>query len=707
MNILICGQGSSFCSQIIWRLNKEQHEVYLISGSADCENVSAPVFQEYHFSYSNENILKTVATADPRVMVIMGASDTLYSWNNSDRDAIDYLKGLSSLLVSAKKAGVKRVIYISSIEAAAGITRSKTRDLVLAQAEKLCFGFADDRLEVIAVRLPGIAGGSNTRSADGVFSSFARAYFKDGNIQCIPGKQHLALHYKDAAEIFCRLILNEDLPDPVNELLTDDSLDYKIYQFKGLCFTEKELAAQFLETGSRPDAKITEIRISDSSTELPPFGATHEDLFLFSPHHYLDEIVQDISTQETGSTTHKNAVVAREKSEKHFMPLIEVLIIGFLTCLLTSYIRTTWVGENFSFFIIYILLFGATYGVPFGLLAAIVASVGELLLTAGGISAEQFRTYDYFLHVLQFISTGVLTGYMRDKYKRRNLTLEEGNRYLSSELNDVIEINDGNLYVKDIYEKRLLSYQNSLGRIYDLTTQLDFLDARKVIFQAVRVIREMLEVDDVAIYLASHRSSYFRLSATSSARAAGQGKSMHFDKDNFCYAAISQHEIYQNHAFDPHIPTFAGAVYQDENPIAIIMVWSDDLTKVNMYESNLFAILCRLIEKSITRSELYESALREDSYIEGTLIMNEEAFRKIFEIYQDGRKQGLLPFVFLRLDLNGKDPSEIQTMIRDTDVLGIMDGAIHVILSYSNDEDAAFVIDRFKENGIGAEIVRE
>ena len=41
------------------------------------------------------------------------------------------------------------------------------------------------------------------------------------------------------------------------------------------------------------------------------------------------------------------------------------------------------------------------------------------------------------------------------------------------------DINDSNVYIKNIYEKRLVSYKNSLSRLYEVTSELDFLEHDK------------------------------------------------------------------------------------------------------------------------------------------------------------------------------------------------------------------------------------
>ncbi|MFR5915624.1 MAG: hypothetical protein ACLUGJ_11545 [Blautia wexlerae] len=67
------------------------------------------------------------------------------------------------------------------------------------------------------------------------------------------------------------------------------------------------------------------------------------------------------------------------------------------------------------------------------------------------------------LGILQIlVVSGVIVGHMKDKYRRKNGDLEDEKKYYQSELVDMTRIYDGNRYVKEIYEKRIVNYENSM-----------------------------------------------------------------------------------------------------------------------------------------------------------------------------------------------------------------------------------------------------
>ena len=307
---------------------------------------------------------------------------------------------------------------------------------------------------------------------------------------------------------------------------------------------------------------------------------------------------------------------------------------------------------------------------------------------------------------------GFVVGHMRDKYRRKNGDLEDEKKYYQSELVDMTRIYDGNRYVKEIYEKRIVNYENSMVRVYEASSQLDFWEPQKVIFQAVDVARELMGIDDVAIYITGSNTGYLRLAAASSEEARQMGKSIHADENFFMGRQLGERTVYRNRDLESSLPSYACGIYDRENLNAIIMLWTKDLTKINLYESNMLALICRLIEASMNHAATYWNRLA-NQYIEGTNVLKEEEFDKMYQICQEGSKQNKLEYTALRvpgpyLQSRGAEGyTQIASLIRQTDIIGERDGDICILLMNTNEKEADYVIQRFQnagvrvENGIG------
>lgn len=710
MNILICSKNSVFCSQIIQRLKKERHEIYLITGwagTASQEQEKSGAFQEYRFTYSNEYLSRIMKNANPDLLLILGAFDPLYNWRDEQKQSIEYISGITNLLMAAKNSGVGRVVYLSTLEVFQGNAQEaigratvpvpeSLRLRTLVRAEALCSEFSDEGMPISIVRLPLVYGGSEKLQGQDVCLRMVNEYLESGEIHCRPFEEHAAMYLGDAVEVVCVLAQMEK-PE-------------ELYQLRGHVFSEDWLAQQLLSTNLKEGATVVKEEGEAFPNPVTRVTDTQEDELHFRMKYSMQEGLDKLC--ETCMQVQKKAQ-KQQKKEKSFwsnwgMPILESVLLFCAIHIISLLLHNTWVGENLNLYVLYVLAIAVTYGTGHALFATVLSAGAQLSLFVMDNSLSAVLTdYGFFIGVLQMLAIGVMGGYMRDKYKRKNQDLADENGYLSSELSDITRINDSNLVVKDIYEKRLVSYKNSLAKIYEITSELDFMESRKVIFRAVHVISQLMEMKDVAIYISSRHSSFFRLAAASTELASSAGKSLRYDESSYLYGAISQREVYQNQRMEENKPTFAGGVYEEDQVTAIIMVWTSELEKINLYQSNLLVLLCRLIEKAIHRAVLYEESVYQNSYLEGGRIMKEDAFKTVIDTFREGKSQGLLSYTLLELELGDKQPAVIEKLVRDTDVIGMRSGKPCVLLANSGVQDAQFVIKRFEENGVVPRIADE
>jgi hypothetical protein len=210
-----------------------------------------------------------------------------------------------------------------------------------------------------------------------------------------------------------------------------------------------------------------------------------------------------------------------------------------------------------------------------------------------------------------------------------------------------------------------------MSRLYEVTSALDYLEPQKVIFQAVTVISRLMDSQDVAIYIGGGHSKYYRLAAATTSKARQLGKSFALEEGTQILDSLINKEIYRNKNLASGMPTMSGATYNESRITAVIMVWTDSLEGTTIYQSNLLAMLCRLIEKSILRAYDFMEALQEESYYAESRIMKEEAFEKTLSVYKEGKERDLLEFSILVVELGENKEEELKAaeqIVRDTDL---------------------------------------
>ena len=706
MKILICNNYGDICIRLIERLKKEKQEIYLITGSQETQKNSA--FQTYAFPYGSESIPRIFNNVRPDIMIVMGCFDPLYSWRDEQKQSVEYISGLSNLILAAKHAGVRQIVYASTLDVyeqngreeivketlpLAGSLRLKT----FLQAERLLSEFAEESFEMSVLRFPEIYGKLDYDRFD-VCQRMVRECVENQKGTYYPGIYHRILYMDDAVECMMQCVFREKTES--------------MYWIRGEEYKEEQIVDTLKKISEKSGSPVEWESCSLEAEEVPHRLELDHKLCGY-------DLVRIKYPMETGlehlyhQCRQKNIKENKKKQlkesawEKVMIPALETVGLFILIVLLSRWLSHTWVKDSLNLYLIYVVIIAATYGIAHGLFASALSSVFQIAVLVSSSGIQVFSNdYSVFVGILEIVVVGVLTGFMRDKYKRKNNDLSDENTYLSSELKDIEKINDSNAYVKQIYEERLVNYKNSMAKLYEITAQLDFMESRKVMFGAIKVIMNMMDTKDVSIYVSSKKSGYYRLNASGSEKAAGLGRSLCIDHSSSLYRTISKKEVFVNREMNPDYPVYAGATYSGEEIEAVIMIWVEDLNKINLYYTNMVALLCRLIEKAVTRAILYEQSIFRDACLEGTEVLNETAMAKAIQTCQEGRNQGLLEYVILETGI--KDASvfeQVRRYIRDTDVLGLHEGTLWILLTNTKTEDAQYVIARIEQAGLSSQIV--
>ena len=143
--------------------------------------------------------------------------------------------------------------------------------------------------------------------------------------------------------------------------------------------------------------------------------------------------------------------------------------------------------------------------------------------------------------------------------------------------------------------------------------------------------------------------------------------------------------------------------------IAIIVINEMPFKALNLYQMNLFRTLSVLITSSIVKANAYEEAVRDGKYIDQTDILISSEFKKLVNIREEERKQGLSDYCLLKVECNSDILGvyeKIYNMLRNTDSFGVTEqNELMVLLGNTQEKDAEYVLKRFKDRGINASIV--
>ena len=286
---------------------------------------------------------------------------------------------------------------------------------------------------------------------------------------------------------------------------------------------------------------------------------------------------------------------------------------------------------------------------------------------------------------------------------------QEQNDYLTGQLNDIQDINKSNVRVKDALEVQIVNQNGSIGKLYNITAQLDQYTPEEVLFYAAAMLSQLMESKDVAIYAVSN-SDYARLSASTSDRARELGNSIRYAEMEDMYREISQRKVYINRTMDSRYPLMANAIFEEEKMQLILMVWGISWEHMTLGQANLLTVVSYLIQNAVLRANRYLDALETQRYVKGTKVMETEAFSGLVHAYLEAQKKDLTVCTLLKVDVEAGRQDEagqaLAAKLRQSDYIGTMkDGRLYALLSNTSSTDAQIVMERFKQVGYVSEMV--
>ena len=211
-----------------------------------------------------------------------------------------------------------------------------------------------------------------------------------------------------------------------------------------------------------------------------------------------------------------------------------------------------------------------------------------------------------------------------------------------------------------------------------------------------------MDSKDIAIYSVAN-GDYARLFSFTSETAKKMGNSIHYSVMDEMYNELKEDRIFINRNMNPEYPLMANAIYSENEMQIILMVWEIPWERMNLAEANRLRVIGYLIQNAVVRANRYLDALREERYMEGTDILNEDAFSHLVTAFSNAKRDGLAECTLIKMGVSrGEFQRTARTLeknLRRSDYLGLMDDRLYVLLTNTDEENAGYVLGRFRELG--------
>ena len=714
MKVLIVGSYGLVVGNLVARMHREKCDVYVLTGNQKSDKrMGMPKHISFTFEEDASDVKYVIQGIMPDYVIFTGAWDENYQWDREDC-ASAFNSGLVNVLSWAKEYRVPKFCYLSCMDAG---EEGDVRGRLVRNGERICETYAAAGFSITALRLPYVYG--NCRCPEDTLDLLAEQCFlaRSGQDYRLPRCSSVPLFVSDLAEAVYRVGREE----------TGEKA-FACYEVKG----KEELSTKSFEGYIRElypksaGKALGKVALSDTGvSENDDFGKDFGyfpkidvktgleriEAFLSKNHKKIEKIRKEKAEEELLARKQSTREQIKKGLSK-ILRILENLVLFGVAFAAEYYLKEgTEAFAKVDFLLLYIVLISIQRGVGESILAVILAALGNLWLALdqGGTVSSVLTQYQF---VIQFlfdfvIAIGITYSFLnyRNKSKERMEQLKE----LEEEYTRIIGINKTNVEIKKAFEDRLINYDDSIGKIYNVVSELDVLEVDKVIMAALRVVSKIMKVKDVSIFYAGTDQYFHFVGATT--KDTGDQKTRHLSAYPEMERILMEGEIYINHDIGGELPRMAAPIFSGNKLVYIIMLWNMEFEELNLYKKNLFLVLVKLITSSLEKGYQYETIGRSQEYYEDTNIMLPEAFKKKIVEFMKGKSQEEAEYTLLQIktEERGRDQlnRELGGLLRDSDRIGYLKEEDHYIyvLAHTSFKDAEFVVRKLSREGFQCRVV--
>ncbi|MBO4981520.1 MAG: NAD(P)-dependent oxidoreductase [Lachnospiraceae bacterium] len=722
MNVLLIGGSGSLINNLIIKLNKEGHRVYLLTGSRYKKLSYQKVFERYNFTYDCTCLNEIFESIDPDVSIFMGAYDTNFQWKEEAAESVRYSAGLMNILMAFAMREKGRFIYLSSDEVYddsydKDITEGEptspqgVRGMTLAQAEEMCESYRRNRgADIVTLRLDHLYGiPKDCREVTDICTKMCLQALEKNLINIDEDSTFSLLYEADAIEFIYRVVASR----------THKSSLYNISS--SLEITQRQLAEMIKGSMGEgvwiiPDTTVPKRRILSNVLFNSEFG----NPFFCEVQVIVQKIVSRMKANRgifLNEEEEKLTLLQRITKKAGWLiraviPFVENLIAFIPFFMLNNRAVGSEYFANLDFYLLYVLLFAIVYGQQQATFSAVLSVAGYCFRQMYDRSGfEVMLDANTYVWIAQLFILGLVVGYMRDQITKLKHESEEEREFISQQLLDIQDINSSNVRVKDALSTQIVNQNDSVGKIYSITSALDQYSPEEVLFYAVEMLGKLVKSKDVAIYTVAN-ATYARLFSATSEKARMLGNSIKYTEMGEMYETLLEQKVFINRKMDERYPLMANAIYENGSMQMIIMIWGIPWESMTLGQANQLVVISDLIQNAVLRANRYLSALEDERYVEDTKTLDPEAFTALKNAYLAAQEKGLVECTVIMVDVDPETFKEsgkiLMGKLRRTDYIGTQeDGELYVLLANTSRKDTELVLERFREVGFKCHIVEE
>lgn len=728
MEVLLVGSDNELMRTMINKMNKEGHRCYVLTGNKNQVGSYKNAYEKYRFPYESDCLKEIFDSIRPDVTIFLGVYDYNFDWSDPRKESVRYQTALQNVLTSFSMLKGGRFIYLSSSEVysqsfANNIDeREETsaysfRSVAIAQGEDVCRNYRQTMgVDTVILRMDHLyvmpereIGGKRTIIESNICAKMCIEAVETGYIQANANRIFSLLYVNDAVEAVYKVAAASELKRDLYHISSGEEIN------------EMDLAKK-IQPEMGQDVSIIDNTVG-SPVRLVLDNRAFADEFGLTIFHHFDEVAVKMAKYiKRYSSSFINLEDVRGKRKRNWRQTMRVIFealvpfIENMVCFIPFFmLNNRAVGSryfaNLDFYLLYVLLFAIVYGQQQATFSAVLAVGGYCFRQMYNRSSlDVLLDYNTYVWIAQLFILGLAVGYMKDRLRTIRNENKHEVQYMVTQLDDIQDINTSNIRIKNMLEVQLVNQNDSFGKIYEITSSLDQYEPSEVLFYASEILARLVDSKDVAIYTIANRS-YARLFSATSPKARELGNSIEYTKMEDMYNLLKEKRVYINRNMDPQYPLMADAIFAEDEMQLILMVWGIPWERMTLSQANMLIIIGYLIQNAVLRANRYLDALEQQRYLQGTKVLEADAFESLAKAYVTAKNKGLTECTILEIEHGGRNleqcGDELSKLMRQSDYIGkLSDGKLYALLSNTDSNDADFVIRRFANTGYKS-VIRE
>ena len=724
MNIMLVGGISMMMRSLSIKLHKEGHRLYVLTGSRNPGNHYPHAFERYDFPYDSPSVEEVFRSVQPDVTILLGAFDGNFVGQDLKREAVRFSAGIQNLLLSWAAMGRGRLIYLSSAEVFGNsypmpvseeITPSPRgiRSLMLYQGEESCRFYREQmKRDVLILRLD--------RLHD-VPMNPSEAFQTICGRKCLDAVRDGSVSFRSN---YCvGLTYLGDAIESIKKLVTCQTHREYLYHISSAKeYSELEIVDMiYQELGEKVE------RIDNTLADSYQVILSNERLkqeFGFSIWREPEQTIRDtlqymqkhsarfLDAEHQGLSIWHRFYYQGMRVLGAMVPYLENLILFIPFFMLNNRATDSQYFSKIDFFLLYVLLFAIVHGQRQATFSAALATMGYLFRQMYGRTGLAVVTdYNTYVWIAEIFILGLTVGYMKDTLRFLREEKEQEVDFLTERVEDIGDINDSNLRVKEGLINQVIDYDNSLGTVYEATEQLAQDQPAEILFHAISTIQQLMKCRDVAIYR-MNEEQYASPIAYSSKRATSMGNRVYIPDKQPLKEAFSRDAVYVNRSMEKNYPMMAYKIPTEEKIQTCILIWNLPLERMTIAEANRLVIIGKLVQNSIHRADRYLQSLHEGTELYSENVLREDAFEKLVAAYREAGRKNLTEYTLLQILCTQQEQKEkarvMCQILRESDYIGnLEDGNLYVLLSCTDRTGGSFVQEKLEKLGVHSSISEE